>query len=54
MIKHCAGLLVVENPRGYAKDMTKRGSGQGPCRSKGRNFARPGSEMNRGQGAPAI
>jgi len=45
---------VAENPRGYAKNMTKRGSGQVPCGSKGRNSARLGSEVNRGQGVPAI
>ena len=52
--KLCEGLFVVEKPRGYAKNMTKRGSGQVPCGPKGRNTARPGSEVNRGQGAPAI
>jgi hypothetical protein len=52
--KLCVGLLVVADPRGYAKNMTKRGSGQVPCGSKGRNSARLGSEVNRGQGAPAI
>jgi hypothetical protein len=34
--KLCVGLLVVADPRGYAKNMTKRGSGQVPCGSKGR------------------
>ena len=54
----CAGegrtRKVAENPRGYAKNMTKRGSGQVPCGSKGRNSARLGSEVNSGQGVPAI
>ena len=54
----CAGegrtRKVAENPRGYAKNMTKRGSGQVPCGSKGRNSARPGSEVSSGQGVPAI
>jgi len=54
----CAGegrtRKVAENPRDYAKNMTKRGSGQVSCGSKGRNSARLGSEVNRGQGVPTI
>jgi hypothetical protein len=46
--------VVAESPRGYAKNMTKRGSGQVPCGSKGKNSARLGSEVNRGQGVSAI
>jgi hypothetical protein len=46
--------MVAENPTGYAKNMTKRGRWQMPCGSKGRNSARLGSEVNRGQGVPAI
>lgn len=54
----CAGQgrtrKVAENPGGYAKHMTKLGSGQVPWGSKGRNTARLGSEVNRGQGVPAF
>jgi hypothetical protein len=46
--------VVAENPRGYAKNMTKHGIGQVPCGSKGRKSARLGSEVNCGQGVSTI
>lgn len=45
---------VAENPIGCTKNMGKRGRWQVPCGSKGRNAARLGSEVNSGQGVPAI
>jgi hypothetical protein len=44
----------VENPRGFAKSVTKCDSGRVPCGSKGGNTAGLGSEVNRGQGVSAI
>ena len=43
----------VENPRSFAKSVTKCRSGRVPCGPPGRNSAVLGSEVNRGQGISA-